>query len=93
MRGWRERESHIIQEIDNFTASRKEFSLLLKEVADITKNPKLEQLSSCFENSGQQIKRLCHIILDYLDEKEDKRSEIPALLLAIAGVEERHTIS
>jgi len=29
------------REIDNFTASRKEFSLLLKELADITKNPKI----------------------------------------------------
>jgi len=62
------------REIDNFTASRKEFSLLLKDLADITKNPKLEQLSSHFQNSGQQIKRLCHILLDYLDQKEDKRS-------------------
>ena len=76
------------REIDNFTASRKEFSLLLKEVADIAKNPKLEQLSNHFQNSGQQIKRLCHTVLDYLDQKEDKRSEIPALLSAIAETEE-----
>ena len=77
------------REIDNFTASRKEFSLLLKELADITKNPKLEQLSSHFQNSGQQIKRLCHILLDYLDQKEDKRSEIPTLLSTIAETEEK----
>jgi hypothetical protein len=77
------------REIDNFTASRKEFSLLLKELADITKNPKLEQLSSYFHNSGQKIKRLCHTVLDYLDQKEDKRSEIPAMLSAIAEMEEK----
>lgn len=76
------------REIDNFTASRKEFSLLLKEVADTAKNPKLEQLSNHFQNSGQQIKRLCYTVSDYLDQKEDKRSEIPALLSAIAETEE-----
>jgi hypothetical protein len=77
------------REIDNFTASRKEFSLLLKELAEITKNPKLEELSNYFQDSGQQIKRLCHKLLDYLDQKEDKRSEIPTLLSTIAETEEK----
>jgi hypothetical protein len=77
------------REIDNFTASRKEFSLLLKELADTTKNLELKQLSSYLYNSGQHIKRLCHIILDYVDQREDKRSEIPVLLSTIAETEEK----
>jgi len=76
------------REIDNFTASRREFSLLLKELANITTNPKLEQISNYFQNSGQQIKRLCHIILDYLDRKADNRGEISTLLSSIAEIEE-----
>ena len=76
------------REIDNFTASRKEFSLLLKELTHVTNNPKLARLSNHFHYSGQQIKRLCHIVLDYLEGKEDKRSEISALLSSIAEIEE-----
>jgi hypothetical protein len=64
----------------------------LKELTVITKNSKLEQLSSHFHNSGQKIKCLCHIVLDYLDQKEDKRSEIPALFSAKAEVEKKRTI-
>jgi hypothetical protein len=76
------------REVDNFTANRREFSLLLKELAKITKTPRLEQLSLSFQNSGQQIKEMCYIILDYLDGKGDRRSEIPELLSSIATIEE-----
>lgn len=76
------------REVDNFTANRREFSLLLKELAKITKTPRLKQLSLSFQNSGQQIQKMCYIILDYLDGKGDRRSEIPKLLSSIAKIEE-----
>jgi len=76
------------KEVDNFTANRRGFSLLLRELADITNTPRLEPLSLCFQSSGQQIKEMCYIILDYLSGKGDKRSEIPELLSSIAKIEE-----
>lgn len=47
----------------------------------------LEHLSDCFRDSGEQIRLMCHIILNYLDRKEDRRDEIPELLLQTAEIE------
>ncbi|RLG51140.1 MAG: hypothetical protein DRO00_07650 [Thermoproteota archaeon] len=77
------------KEIDNFTARRQEFSKLLKKLARLTQNPELEKVSVLFHKSGQLISKVCHIIIDNLDHKEDKREEIPELLLSIAKIEER----
>jgi hypothetical protein len=76
------------QEVDNFTALRKEFSILLKELHTYTKDPTLKQLSNYFKNSGELIEQLCHVILNHLDSKEDRKSEIPRLLASIAETEE-----
>jgi hypothetical protein len=76
------------REIDNFTALRREFSNLLKELYRCTGDSNLEQLSCYFKSSGKSIEQLCHIILDYLEFKEDNRSEIPRLLLLTAKTEE-----
>jgi len=76
------------REIDNFTGLRREFSNLLKELRAYVENSELEQLSEFFKDSAKLIERLCHIILDYLDLKEDRRSEIPELLSSIAETEE-----
>jgi len=77
------------KEVDNFTARRREFSHLLRELSNITNNPKLKQISHYFYESGQLIRKVCHIIINYLDRKEDKREEIPELLLSLADIEER----
>lgn len=77
------------REVDNFTALRNEFSSLLKELYAHTRDSKLEQLSNYFMNSGKLIDQLCHIILDYLELKEDRRSEVPKLLMSIAETEEK----
>lgn len=103
--GWMSKEDYILalknlvmfanvpptlsREVDNFTAMRRELSNLLKELQRRTKNPMLEQLSEYFRSSASLIERSCHIILDYLDLKEDKRSEIPQLLTSIAETEEK----
>jgi hypothetical protein len=76
------------REVDNFTALRKEFSILIKELYTHIKDPALKQLSDYFRNSGELVEQLCHTILNYLDSKEDKRSEIPRLLASIAETEE-----
>jgi hypothetical protein len=76
------------REVDNFTAFRREFSTLLKELHMRTGDPRLEQLCNYFKNSGKLIEQLCHTTLDYLDSKEDSRSEAPRLLMSIASTEE-----
>jgi hypothetical protein len=73
--------------VDNFTANRREFSEVLKELTHLTERWQLEHLSNCFRDSGEQIRQVCHIILNYLDHKEDERAKIPELLSQTAAME------
>jgi hypothetical protein len=75
------------REVDNFTASRREFSNVLKDLAHITERWHLEHLSDCFRDSEEKIRLVCHIILNYLDGKEDERGKIPEVLSQMAEIE------
>ncbi len=78
----------LLPEVDNFTGRRKEFSQLLKELALLTDIGGLNAVAEKFFISGEIIKQISHIVLEWLKDQGDRRNEISKFLLEIANIEE-----
>ena len=76
------------REVDNFTGKRKELCKLLRELSSVTGLEQLEYLSEVFETSGELIREICYVILDWLEGEEDRREKLPELFSKLAAVEE-----
>ena len=79
----------LTEEIDNFTAKRKELSNTIKELAELTPYHFLNDIAQNFAESGEIIRSIAHTIINWLKHKEDRREEIPTLLEEIANIEEK----
>jgi hypothetical protein len=75
--------------IDNFTGKRKELADLLDELAKLTNEESFREISYSFKLSGELIRGIAHIILNYLKGEKDERKAIPGLLETIADIEEK----
>jgi len=75
-------------EINNFTGRRKEFSKLLMELSALTGMKGLTSVAEAFASSGEIIRRISHILLDWLKGERDARGEVSRLLFEVAAIEE-----
>jgi len=78
----------LIEGIDNFTGKRKELAVTLREIAELTNNHPLGEVAEKFTASGELIREIAHIIIEWLKGGNDRRKEIPNLLREIAHIEE-----
>ena len=76
------------REVGDFTGKRKELCKLLRELSSVTGLEQLEYLSEVFETSGELIREICYVILDWLEGEEDRREKLPELFSKLAAVEE-----